>query len=145
MKTCKREGCCAKVTARGLCNNHYTQWRRKNPFPLAKSDTRERVLAAMPGTMMQIAAGMDVTYEAVRKAVRKLHAEGLCHIEDHEMPDNCGRNFTAVYAAGPGEDHKVTKKMRHENHLRNRRAWYARNDAKPRLGAFDLVMLRMAA
>lgn len=29
MKLCK---CGAEVRARGLCHNHYEQWRKKNPF-----------------------------------------------------------------------------------------------------------------
>ena len=134
MKTCSREGCQVKVQARGLCNNHYTQWRNKLTTPLPKSDTRERLLAAMPGTTKQLAAELELTYEAVRKAVRKLHAEGLVHIEDHIPPENKGRNYIAIYADGPGKDHVVTWTKRKSDHLKARRSWYHRNQSKPRTG-----------
>jgi predicted ArsR family transcriptional regulator len=128
-----------------MCGNHYTQWRRKHPIQLAKSDTRERLLEAMPGTTKQLAESLGIKYETARKAIRKMHAEGLVHIEDHLPPVNQGRDYMSVFSAGAGVDHKVTKKQRHEDHLAARRAWYRRNEARPRLTKFDLVMMRMAA
>lgn len=149
MKTCTRDGCAHQVRARGLCNNHYTQWRNKLATPLTKSDTRQRLLAAMPGTTKQLAEKLDIQYETARKAVRKLHAEGLCHIEDHLPPENQGRDYIAVFTAGPGEDHKLTKQQRKKDHLAARRAWYHRNESRPRtghqLGELDKIMMRMAA
>lgn len=145
MAICKHEGCGGEIRARGMCNNHYTQWRRKCPIQLAKSDTRERLLAAMPGTVKQLADMVGIKYETARKAVRKLHAEQLVHIEDHLAPENQGRDYVAIFTVGPGEDSKVTKKQRYEDHLAARRAWYHRNASRPRLTSFDRLMLRLAA
>lgn len=145
MKLCSHEGCEKKVRARGMCNNHYTQWRRKCPIQLAKSDTRERILGALPGTKKQVAEALGERYETVRKTMTKMHVEGLIHIEDHLPPENQGRDYVAVFTVGPGEDHKVTKRQRHDDHLAARRAWYCRNAARPRLTQFDRVMMRLAA
>jgi hypothetical protein len=149
MKTCSRDGCTKAPWARGMCGNHYTQWRNKLTTPLTKSDTRERLLAAMPGTVKQLAAALEMQYEAVRKAVMKLHSEGKCHIEDHLPPENHGRDYMAVFTRGPGEDHVVTRQQRRRDHLAARRAWYHRNESKPRTGhqlnPVDKVLHKLAA
>jgi hypothetical protein len=135
MKACIRPGCTAKVRARGMCNNHYTQWHKRLPTKLGTEHSRDKIRAAMPGTLGEIAAKVGRTYEAVRKAVSKMHAAGLVHIEDFRPPTEVsGSRYAAVFTDGPGEDAKLSKKELRENSLAVRRAWYAANKSRPRHG-----------
>jgi hypothetical protein len=133
--TCKRDGCCAKVRARGLCNNHYTQWRNKLGRKLGIANSEDVIRAAMPATMKDIAERTGLKYETVRKAVAKMRREGRAHVEDYRPPtDESGSRYTMIIADGPGEDVKRSKKQVREEALAVRRAWYAANKSRPRRG-----------
>lgn len=131
-RTCSRDGCTNIHRARGLCNNHYVQWRRTAKLNVTMFDTPGLLLAAMPGTVKELAARCCIQYETARKACAKLRAENKAHIEDHVPPEHHGRPYIAILTAGPGVDAVVTKKQRRENHLLARRKWYHANESKPR-------------
>lgn len=133
MKVCTREGCCAQVRARGLCNNHYTQWRNKLGYKLGVPNSEAVIRAAMPSTMREIAATTGLKYETVRKAVAKMHKEGRVHVEDFRPPTGeSGSRYAYIFADGPGEDAKRTRQTKRDDKLATRRAWYAANKSRAR-------------
>jgi hypothetical protein len=125
-KQCSRNGCACPSRARGMCKNHYEQWRRALPVPLRENTSNPEILGAMPGTIAEIAALCGMKYDTVRKAVKRLHAKGESHIGDVRPPEGGkGQRWVDVFAAGPGEDVKATKARKRKYALARVCARYA--------------------
>lgn len=128
-RTCTREGCNHEVLARGLCNNHYCQWRRAKVKRTGQNLGRggehrdAEIKAAMPGTYAQLAAECSMSYDGVRKAVIKLRAAGEVFISDFDPPLDgvSGSRWSEVFDVGNQPDARLTKKRKHAHHLMLRR------------------------
>lgn len=66
------------------------------------SALRARILAAMPGTISDLADRADATAAGVAGHIRALRAQELCHIGGWNTPRKGGP--AAIHHAGPGED-----------------------------------------
>lgn len=132
-KLCSRDGCDRKVVARGLCHSHYEMWHKSLPKLLGTTNSNEAILKAMPGSAKQIAAKVGLTTEGARRAIKKLRARGEAHVEDILPPgeESKGR-YVWVFAAGPGEDAKLTNKQRRDNKREHRRAYERTKKLKPK-------------
>lgn len=132
-KLCKVEGCLVHATHRGMCQRHYTPWKRRNPHLNTYRDTERAVLAALPGTVGEISGAAGVSWEGVRRALDDLYAAGQLHVGDWKRPIKPGERWLPIYVAGQGEDAKVSKAQRHEHGLQLRRARARRNEAVARI------------
>lgn len=69
---------------------------------------REKILAAMPGTLAQLADRARCSLEAVYKGVKLMAIAGKCHVLKLVPAEESGGNavgpWALVYAVGPGDD-----------------------------------------
>lgn len=131
-KRCSRDGCAHPVRARGMCKNHYDQWRRARPEPLGPVDScHADLLEAMPGTLADLAATCVQKYDTVRKAVERMHDRDEVHVSKWQAPEpGQGHRWVAVFAAGEGEDAKLPRAKKRAHARARNRARYAENKGK---------------
>lgn len=128
-KTCSNSNCTRQARSRGMCNSHYTTWRRKTTIDTTPVSSESLVLEVLPGTIRELAAKAGLNYETVRKIVRALHNRKAIHIEDTLPPGLAGGHYIDVFALGAGEDFKVSKQTKHKYALRGRRIKHHANRA----------------
>ena len=94
-----------------MCMCCYSKWRRSVGVPLTQGQPcRARLLAAMPGTLAELAQLCGIKYDTVAKTVQRMHKRGLVHIARFEPPEpGPGHRWVGVYVAGPGKDAKVPR------------------------------------
>lgn len=122
---CKEQGCGKPVNGRGLCRNHYGQWARRNPGLAASLKSDVLLLEAMPGTNAQLAEKTGLKIETVLKWLKVLNVKGegrRAFISGWAPPLALGKNWLAIYSQGTKGDKRLTKAMKHEHHLKMRRA-----------------------
>lgn len=128
-RTCKREGCCNPVDARGLCRRHYEAWRVANPTIRQMASSEQAVLDSMPGTVGQLVIASGLSWHATRRSLDAMLEDGRTHIGDHEPPTTLGTKWNPIYEAGPGVNKRVTEEMRREHRNATARAGHARRQA----------------
>lgn len=139
---CKREGCTCEVTARGLCNAHYCQWRRKTVKStgelLGRGFAEELLVDAMPGTYIELTTKLEMRYSGVRRAINRMCENKLAHVQELKEPDRPGGRFIKIFAAGPGPDATMTKRERRQHRLNYMREWRKKQrDSSAPLPAMD--------
>lgn len=117
--------CWRAPAARGRCTYHLNRWLNANPERRMSAVMRRSIMEAMPGTQSEIAASVGCQVETVRRWITLLSEEKAIHIESHNPPTTTGTKWLPVYAAGEGEDAKLTKAMKREHLLAANRAAHA--------------------
>lgn len=130
-KECSREGCAKMAESRGMCDTHYTYWRRHQVKMPVKQLAEDLVIDELPGTRHQLTERTGLAYETVCNVIKQLRLREWVHIEDRLPPMETNSNYEDVFAIGQGEDYKVPRALRLQNARRTRQAWYAVNKAKP--------------
>lgn len=126
-RTCNLPGCERAVSARDMCRQHYRAWMLRQPQlkPL-NPDTRQRILDALPGMQSQIVKRSKLAPQTVQRALAKLHDDKELHVGRLKPPTKVGEKWYPVYVLGPGEDAKVSARVKANQHRRNVRAAYRR-------------------
>lgn len=128
-KTCSIPNCTRQARSRGMCNSHYTTWRRKTTIDTTPVSSESLVLEVLPGTIRELAVKAGLCYETVRKIVRSLHERRAIHVEDQTIPCVAGGHYSDVFAIGDGEDFKLPKQTKRQYALRGRRIKHHANRA----------------
>lgn len=104
---CGVDRCNRSPWARNMCFMHYQQWKRANPDQIPVM-TEKRILAALPGTRVEIEARTGLEEQTVKRHMQVLREDDKAHVQ-HRIPvyENGITIWRNVYAAGPGVDATV--------------------------------------
>lgn len=128
-RTCKEDGCAGHASHRGMCQRHYSVWRKLNPGVSTYRDTEDAVMDALPGTVGEICAMAGISWEGARRALDDLHEAKRLHVGEWQPPIKPGARWLPRYVAGEGEDVKLTFYERKEHRMSMRRARDSRRKA----------------
>lgn len=127
-----------------MCNLHYRAALAANPNLRMTIQTRDTVRKALPASQAAIIVRTGLCSNTVKRALLWLRANDLAHVGSFIPPIKFGEKFMPVYAAGPGEDAKITKSMRDEHRARSWRDGYYRRKLKKSMRAMPKANGRAA-
>lgn len=127
LKTCKVAGCCRNVRSRGMCDSHYTMWRRVfvvEVGPLKPLCMTAEILAVLPAMIEDAATRSGTCYETARIAIKQAKAEGKVYICGWNSPAEThgGQRWVPIYERGSKPDAVVSAAEKRAHALARRRS-----------------------
>lgn len=107
MKSCQTNGCARPVHAKGLCGNHYRNWREKKiacGLPSADPLIRDLIQQHLPATRLELAEKIDCAPRSIYITIPVLRAENKVHVAGHAPPASRNGRWQEVFAWGAGLD-----------------------------------------